>query len=196
MKRRVWWMRSSEMRPRKGDCSSCTESPCRNAPSNTVSPVEFVKSGEDDGVFFGQRRHPAEMNVGAYDECRDDNRQQGSNREPASRSRLLPLRLRWALKDCDAPRWRLLHCSDEAIPAPRNGFHVARIFGAVCEGAANLVDREIDSMLEVDECRISPEAPLDFFPGYDLTGSLDEKQQNAERLGLKLEQNAGLAQFA
>jgi hypothetical protein len=51
-------------------------------------------------------------------------------------------------------------------------------------------------MLEVDECRISLEAPLDFFPGYDLTGSLDEKQQNAERLGLKLEQNAGLAQFA
>ena len=29
---------------RKGDCSSCTESPCRSVPSKTASPVVFVKS--------------------------------------------------------------------------------------------------------------------------------------------------------
>src|ERR1035438_8218877 len=35
---------SSSMIFRKGDCSSCSESPCRSVPSNTVSPVVFVKS--------------------------------------------------------------------------------------------------------------------------------------------------------
>ncbi len=72
-------------------------------------------------------------------------------------------------------RWRLLHGSDEAIPVPWNGFDIARIFGAVCEGTANLVDREVDSMLEVNECGLRPKAPLDFFSAYDLTGLLDEK---------------------
>ena len=38
------WMRSSEMRLRKGDCSSWIANPCRSVPSNTGSPVEFVKS--------------------------------------------------------------------------------------------------------------------------------------------------------
>ena len=38
------WMRSSETRLRKGDCSSCTANPWRSVPSNTGSPVVFVKS--------------------------------------------------------------------------------------------------------------------------------------------------------
>ena len=42
--RKVCWICWSETRLRKGDCSSCTERPWRSVPSNTGSPVEFVKS--------------------------------------------------------------------------------------------------------------------------------------------------------
>ena len=42
--RRACWICWSEMMLRKGDCSSCTDSPCRSVPSKTVSPVVFVKS--------------------------------------------------------------------------------------------------------------------------------------------------------
>src|ERR1019366_10335257 len=35
---------SAEIRPRKGDCSSCTESPCFSVSSNMLSPVLFSKS--------------------------------------------------------------------------------------------------------------------------------------------------------
>jgi hypothetical protein len=51
-------------------------------------------------------------------------------------------------------------------------------------------------VLEIDESRVFPEAALDFFAGDDLSGSLDQKQQDAEGLWLKLEENAGLAQFS
>ncbi len=37
-------MRSSEIRLRNGDCSSCAERPCLSVPSNTGSPVVLVKS--------------------------------------------------------------------------------------------------------------------------------------------------------
>ena len=40
----VFWIRSSETRLRKGDCSSCIANPWRSVPSNTGSPVVFVKS--------------------------------------------------------------------------------------------------------------------------------------------------------
>ena len=42
--RRVCWTRSLETRLRKGDCSSCTESPWRIVPSKTGSPVVLEKS--------------------------------------------------------------------------------------------------------------------------------------------------------
>ena len=44
MRDSVCAMRSSESRFKNGDCSSCEESPCRNAPSKTGSPVELAKS--------------------------------------------------------------------------------------------------------------------------------------------------------
>ena len=90
----------------------------------------------------------------------------------------------------------MLNRANETITAFGESFYVSRMVSIVRQGAANLVDREIDTVLEIDERRISPKAALDFFPGYDLSGALDEKQEDAERLGLKLEQNASLAQFA
>ena len=40
---------------KKGDCSSCTASPCRSVPSNTGSPVVFVKSARTMVSLSGQR---------------------------------------------------------------------------------------------------------------------------------------------
>ena len=40
----VFWIRWSETRLRKGDCSSCTANPWRSVPSNTGSPVVLAKS--------------------------------------------------------------------------------------------------------------------------------------------------------
>ena len=56
--RNTCWMRSSEMRLRKGDCSSCTAKPCLSVPSKTGSPVVFVKSASTIvslSVSFGVR---------------------------------------------------------------------------------------------------------------------------------------------
>ena len=53
------WMRSSEMRLRNGDCSSCTARPCLSVPSNTASPVVLLKSARTIvslSVSFGARR--------------------------------------------------------------------------------------------------------------------------------------------
>ena len=44
IRRKTACMRSSEIRFRNGDCSSCTARPCRKVPSNTGSPVVFAKS--------------------------------------------------------------------------------------------------------------------------------------------------------
>ena len=40
----VCWVCWSVIMLRKGDCSSCIDSPCRSVPSNTGSPAVFVKS--------------------------------------------------------------------------------------------------------------------------------------------------------
>jgi hypothetical protein len=47
----ILWIRSSETRLRKGDCSSAMASPCRSVSSNTPSPVEFAKSASTTVSF-------------------------------------------------------------------------------------------------------------------------------------------------
>ena len=44
IRRKVRWMACSGTMLRKGDCSSCTVSPCRRVPPNTASPVLLTRS--------------------------------------------------------------------------------------------------------------------------------------------------------
>jgi hypothetical protein len=76
---------------------------------------------------------------------------------------------------------------DKSIPTLGECFDKARIFSIVCECAANLVNGEIDSVLKLDECGFSPEVPPDFLSRHDLSGSLDEQQQDPEWLRPELQ---------
>jgi hypothetical protein len=82
--------------------------------------------------------------------------------------------------------WKLDR-ADKAVPAFRDRFYKVGPFGIVGESAANLVNRKIDSVLEIDERGIGPEVPLDFLSGHDLSGSFNEEQQDPEGLRLELE---------
>jgi hypothetical protein len=70
------------------------------------------------------------------------------------------------------------------------------MFGVVRKCAADLIDREVDSVLEIDEGRVPPEAALNLLTRNNLPGMLNKEQQNSEGLRLELSEDAGLAQFA
>ena len=53
-------------------------------------------------------------------------------------------------------RARLFHGADEPIAPSRHCLYITRLFRAIGQRSANLVDGEIDSMLEVDESGILP----------------------------------------
>jgi len=51
-------------------------------------------------------------------------------------------------------------------------------------------------MLEIDECRFTPQVALDFFPCHHRPGPLHEKLEHLERLWLKFDEGARLPEFA
>src|SRR5579859_7320730 len=67
---------------------------------------------------------------------------------------------------------------------------------AVSQRGANLVDREIDASLEIDEGIGSPDVLMNFIPRDDLPRSLGKHQQHGELLRLELYRDGTLPQFA
>jgi hypothetical protein len=57
----------------------------------------------------------------------------------------------------------------------------------VTEGAPDLVDAVMDSVLEVDEGIVAPELSLDLFPADDHSRTTGEKGEDLERLGWELD---------
>ena len=62
------------------------------------------------------------------------------------------------------------HGRDEAIPAFGNGFDIKRLVGGVAEGFAQLHDRRIQAMVEIDKRVGGPERPLQVFAGNQFPG--------------------------
>ena len=62
---KVCWTCCSGTMLRKGDCSNCTDNPCRSVPSKTGSPVVLVKSARTMVSLLGQCLTLVEIEVTA-----------------------------------------------------------------------------------------------------------------------------------
>src|ERR1700722_2659569 len=83
----------------------------------------------------------------------------------------------------------------KAVAAAWDGFDEARAFGGITQSVANLVDRFIEAVVEVDECVRGPKTLLEFLAGYDIAGPLNQHRQNADWLLLQANAQAVLAKF-
>jgi hypothetical protein len=100
-------------------------------------------------------------------------------------------------------RERLCTCSlssgfylpDEAVATMRNGFNVAWILRGVTKDMPQAIDRNIQAVLEIDECAGGPNAFHEFFAADDLTGAFEQSHQYVEWLILNPEPYAMLSQL-
>lgn len=72
----------------------------------------------------------------------------------------------------------------ESIAALRHCLNVERILGAVSERVANLLDREVHALIEVNEGIAGPQGRLDFLAGHQVAGSIREQTEQPKGLGL------------
>lgn len=91
---------------------------------------------------------------------------------------------------------RALNVGEEAVSAARERFDEAGIGGGVAEGFAQLVDRGVEAVIEIDEGVRGPESLAEFFAGDDFAWTFEKSEQDLERLLLQAEAFVGLAKFA
>ena len=81
--------------------------------------------------------------------------------------------------------------SDEAVPAPRQGFDELWCFGGIAKRLTDLLDRRVQAVLEIDERVGCPQSPPKLLARNQVPGPL---QQRDEYLSwLLLEPNASAA---
>ncbi len=90
----------------------------------------------------------------------------------------------------------LLNGSYEAIATAGEGFNESGIGGGVSEGLADAIDGGVNAVLVVDEGTVRPELARDLVAGEQLSGPLEQHGEYLEGLGVELDANALLAQFA
>jgi hypothetical protein len=66
----------------------------------------------------------------------------------------------------------------------------------IAEGGPDLLDAEVQALVEVDEGVAAPDLAAQLFPRDDVSRPSDEEREHLERLLLKLDQHAALAQLA
>jgi hypothetical protein len=91
---------------------------------------------------------------------------------------------------------RLRNGSDEAIATPGQCFDIARIVGVVAESIAHLIDGDGERAIEVDVGVFTPDPVVELFPGDDLTGPLDQRDQDPKGLTLNPDAGACFPQLA
>jgi hypothetical protein len=84
---------------------------------------------------------------------------------------------------------------DEAVPAPRNGFHKAGTLRGVAEGLADFVDRFVEPVVEIHEGIGGPELLLQFLSRYYLAGVIDQHGQHLKRLLLDFDLQSMFSEF-
>jgi hypothetical protein len=89
-----------------------------------------------------------------------------------------------------------LNPGDEAIAALGERFDELRICGGVAQGFANLVDRGVETVVEVDESAVGPEGLLDFGAGNEFARAAEQHQQDLKRLALDGEAAALFAELS
>lgn len=78
-----------------------------------------------------------------------------------------------------------VHGSDESIAPAGQGLYVMWLFGIVLERLAELLNRRIDAVIELDECTIWPKTFPDLFAEYRFARVFQQHQQNFKRLLLQ-----------
>ena len=86
--------------------------------------------------------------------------------------------------------------SDEAIALPGDGLDIERLVGRVAQGLAELHDRSIQAVIEVDEGVGWPEVLAQLLARDHLPGVFKQQEQNARRLFAQLDESAIAAQFS
>jgi len=89
-----------------------------------------------------------------------------------------------------------LNRREESVATAREGLDIAGLLRVVRERRANLVDREIDAVFEIDEGGIGPQMEANLFARDHPAGALGEKLEQAEGLRLQPDEGAIFAQLA
>jgi hypothetical protein len=84
----------------------------------------------------------------------------------------------------------------KAVPASRQRFDEARIFGGVSQSVAQLVDRRVQTVVEVNEGIGRPILGAQLFTSDHFAGPLQQDREHLERLFLEFDPCALLAQFS
>src|ERR1700730_343951 len=85
---------------------------------------------------------------------------------------------------------------NEPVPTTMKRFNKPWIVGLVAERLAQLLYRAIQAVIEVNECVGRPKSLTQFFPVYDLSGTLQQDHQYLKGLFLQPDPQPALAQFA
>ena len=84
---------------------------------------------------------------------------------------------------------------DESVAPPRQRFDKARTFRRIAQHLANLVDGCVQIVIDIDES-VRPQPLLQFVPGHNLAGGLQQDGQNLKRLASEFQLQPALAQFS
>ena len=85
---------------------------------------------------------------------------------------------------------------EEAVTAAGESLDKTGPFRVVRERRANLVDREVDAVFEIDEGGVRPQVEANLFARDHPAGALGEKLKQAEGLRLQPDERASLAELA
>ena len=80
--------------------------------------------------------------------------------------------------------------SHEAIAATGQGFDEARAVGGIAKSFAELVNRGIQTVVEINKGVGGPDLSAKLFAGDDFAGPLQQKAEDMERLILELDAHA------
>ena len=90
----------------------------------------------------------------------------------------------------------LVHRADEAIAAPRQRLHVARIVRVVAQGGAEPLHGRIQAVLEVDERPLRPQPVPQLVTRHDVARTLEHQAEDFERLVLEAHARRSFPQLA
>ena len=102
---------------------------------------------------------------------------------------LASVKARWSLRPAKHPR-RQANRGQKAESALGNGLNEAGSVGVVAQGVAQLSNRDIQAVVEFDECVFGPQLAAQFFAGDNFAWALKEQNQKSERLLLKFDADA------
>ncbi len=88
------------------------------------------------------------------------------------------------------------HGSKEPVATLGDGLNIERLPGVITQSEADLADAVVKTGIELDRGAVGPQRGLEFFTGDEVTGMLDQKGEQLERLRRELHRPTGFSQFS